>query len=525
MKNLFLVVICLIFQSSLFGQKPVIKGHEFAEEINASDLRSYLTVLASDEYQGRETGTEGQRKAAKYIADQLASFGIPARGENGTYFQEIAFYNEKWNSIGLTVNGKKFKHLYDFYAYPGANQNRPSYDKKKVYFLGYGIDDPSYSDYKGKKFKGKTVMIYAGEPKDQSGNFLISKSSEASDWSTDFDKKMAAAAKHGVGTLLIIDPDIQKNIADNRVELVGGRSKMGRPKNWDQSVNHLFISPALAKEIIGEKMPKVVASREKIESRRKTKRVKLRSKIGIRQLKDDDSLIGSNVIGFIEGTDPELKDEVVIITAHYDHLGMRGKSIFNGADDNGSGTSTVMGVAKAVASAKKQGTGPRRSMLFMLVSGEEKGLLGSKYYVNYPLFPLKDAVADINVDMVGRVDKKYEDNPNYVYVIGSDRLSTELHEINERMNTEHTNLVLDYKYNDENDPNRYYYRSDHYNFAERGIPAVFFFNGTHVDYHRPSDTIEKINFEKMEKIGKLVYHTAWELANRDERIKVDVGQN
>ena len=162
-----------------------------------------------------------------------------------------------------------------------------------------------------------------------------------------------------------------------------------------------------------------------------------------------------------------------------------------------------------------------RSVVVMLVSGEEKGLLGSKYYVEHPIFPLENTIVDINVDMIGRVDKNHETNPNYIYVIGADRLSSELHEINEKANERYTQLELDYTFNAENDPNRYYYRSDHYSFAQKGIPSVFFFNGTHDDYHRASDTIEKINFEKMTRITHLIFHTAWDLANRDERIKVD----
>ena len=181
---------------------------------------------------------------------------------------------------------------------------------------------------------------------------------------------------------------------------------------------------------------------------------------------------------------------------------------------------------KGGGKAKAAGKAPKRSVMVMLVTGEEKGLLGSQYYTEYPVFPLAKTVANINVDMVGRVDEKYKDNPDYVYVIGSDRLSTELHEINENANKKYTNLTLDYTYNAEDDPNRYYYRSDHYNFAVKGIPAVFYFNGTHEDYHRTTDTVEKINFEKMEKIGKLVFHTAWELADRKDKIKVDVvGKN
>ncbi|MBX2875185.1 MAG: M28 family peptidase, partial [Saprospiraceae bacterium] len=199
-----------------------------------------------------------------------------------------------------------------------------------------------------------------------------------------------------------------------------------------------------------------------------------------------------------------------------------GDAIYYGADDNGSGTSSVMEICQAFVEAKNKGEGPKRSVLFMLVSGEEKGLLGSEYYVQHPIFPIENTVANVNVDMVGRVDKKHAENPNYIYVIGSNRLSTELHEINETANTKYTQLELDYTYNAENDPNRYYYRSDHYNFAERGVPAIFYFNGTHDDYHLTSDTVDKINFEKMANIAKLVFHTTWELANRADRIKVDV---
>ena len=230
-------------------------------------------------------------------------------------------------------------------------------------------------------------------------------------------------------------------------------------------------------------------------------------------------LKGENIIGYIEGTD--LKDELLVITAHYDHLGIKEDSlIYNGADDNGSGTSSILEIAEAFMLAKKEGNGPRRSILIMPVSGEEKGLLGSKYYADNPIYPLENTVANLNVDMIGRIDD-YHDNPNYVYLIGSDRLSTELHEISESVNDKHFNIELDYKFNDEDDPNRYYYRSDHYNFAKNNIPVIFYFNGVHADYHQTSDTIDKIIFPKIEKISRFIFLTAWELANRDERPKLD----
>jgi hypothetical protein len=226
-----------------------------------------------------------------------------------------------------------------------------------------------------------------------------------------------------------------------------------------------------------------------------------------------------NVVAFIQGS--ERPDEIIVISAHYDHVGKTDEEIYNGADDDGSGTVAIMKIAEAFQQATESGHGPKRSILFLHVTGEEKGLLGSKYYVNHPIFPLANTVANLNIDMIGRVDEAHINNPNFVYLIGSDKLSTELHEISEEINSKFTNLTLDYTYNDDNDPNRFYYRSDHYNFAKNNIPIIFYFNGTHEDYHQPSDTPDKINYEVLTQRTLLVYYTAWELANRNERIVVD----
>jgi len=235
-------------------------------------------------------------------------------------------------------------------------------------------------------------------------------------------------------------------------------------------------------------------------------------------LKSNKWIKGENVLAYIEGTD--LKDELIIITAHYDHLGKHEEKTFNGADDDGSGTVAAMEIAEAFMLAKKEGNGPRRSILVMCVSGEEKGLLGSKYYTDNPIYPLENTVANLNIDMIGRVDDWHE-NGDYIYLIGADRLSQELHDISEQINEEFVGLELDYTFNEEDDPNRYYYRSDHYNFAKNNIPVIFYFNGVHEDYHKVTDTVEKIDFEKIQTITRLVFLTAWELANREERIVVD----
>ena len=232
-----------------------------------------------------------------------------------------------------------------------------------------------------------------------------------------------------------------------------------------------------------------------------------------------------DVLGFMPGTD--LKDEVLVFSAHYDHIGLNASGpdkVNNGADDDGSGTTAILEIAKAFAKAKKDGHGPRRSILFLGNVGEEKGLLGSEYYTDHPVFPLANTITDLNIDMIGRVGFDYigkPDSANYVYVIGSAMLSKELHQVNEEANTKYTHIDMDYKYDDPNDPNRFYYRSDHYNFAKHGVPIIFYFNGVHADYHQPGDEVSKINFPLLAKRAQLVFFTGWELANRDKRPALD----
>ena len=227
-----------------------------------------------------------------------------------------------------------------------------------------------------------------------------------------------------------------------------------------------------------------------------------------------------NVVAIIEGkSKPE---EYIVISSHLDHEGIKNGEIYNGADDDGSGTVALLEIAEAFQAAATEGNGPARSIIFLHVSGEEKGLLGSRYYTDNPLYPLANTVANLNIDMVGRTDPKRESkNRNYVYLIGTDRLSTELHEISEQANDATLKMDLDYTYNAADDPNRFYFRSDHYNFAKNNIPVIFYFNGTHADYHKPTDTVEKIEYDLLAQRAKLVFYTAWKLANRENRIVVD----
>ena len=227
-----------------------------------------------------------------------------------------------------------------------------------------------------------------------------------------------------------------------------------------------------------------------------------------------------NVAAIIKGS--KFPEEYIVISSHLDHIGIKNGEINNGADDDGSGTVALLEIAEAFKMAADVGQGPKRSLIFLHVTGEEKGLLGSSYYANNPLYPLTQTMTNLNVDMIGRTDPKREDkDPNYIYLIGADRLSQDLHDISEATNTKYTQFKLDYTFNEEKDPNRFYFRSDHYNFAKNNIPVIFYFSGTHEDYHKPGDTPDKIMYDLLAKRTQLIFYTAWELANRTDKIRLN----
>ncbi|MBL7782176.1 MAG: M28 family peptidase [Saprospiraceae bacterium] len=496
----------------------------YVSGIQADDARILVEALASKEMQGRETGEEGQRRAAQYIAEQFKSAGLPAKGDRNTYMQDIHLRNTSWNDISLKVNDQEFKNRTDFYVYPAYNPDKPMITFKEVVFVGFGIDDPKYSDYDKADVEGKAVVFYEGEPQMADGKYTITGESRRSGWSMDWKRKVQVAKEKGAVLAFIIDTKFDDNLKNNKklLSTYGWRTvNVDEDKTAESFLNNIFISPDLAKIILGNKSDKADAVIAELREGKKGKAVKVKTKIEVHLDKESKELHGSNVIGFIEGSDPVLKNEYVLITAHYDHLGSPDSTIiYYGADDNASGTAGVIEIARAFADAKSKGQGPKRSVVCMLVSGEEKGLLGSKFYVDFPIFPLKQTVVDINIDMIGRIDDRHPGNPNYVYVIGSDRLSRDLHDINELSNKNYTKLELDYKYNAKDDPNHYYERSDHYNFAEKGIPAIFYFNGTHPDYHRPTDTVDKIDFQALAKRAQLAFYTAWDIANRPTRLSI-----
>jgi hypothetical protein len=509
------------------GYKLDNNGTSFAAGIKADELKSLVYALASDSMQGRETGEEGQRIAAKFIAKQFKDAGLPPKGDKG-FFQKILLQSFTWKDIGVKVGDQEFSNRKDFYVYPTFNPDRPQTEMKEVIFVGYGIEDAKYNDYGKAEVAGKAVVFYNGEPMTPEGKSLITGSEFRSNWSIDWRKKVQLAKSKGAIAVFIIDPNFEESLKKNRKAIsTNGWKPVGTDPEAvaNDFIPNVFISPVLAKAILGDKANKAESELSDLREGDKFKPVKVKAKIELRLDKESQTLEGSNVLAVIEGTDEKLKKEFVFVTAHYDHLGMSDSTvIYYGADDNASGTSGVIEIARAFAEAKKQGVGPKRTVVCMLVSGEEKGLLGSKYYTEFPLFPLDKTTVDINIDMIGRIDDRHKDNPNYIYVIGSDRMSSALHDINELVNKEHTKLELDYKYNAKDDPNHYYERSDHYNFAEKGVPVVFYFNGTHPDYHRPTDTPDKINYDVLAKRAQLAFYVAWEAANRPDRLRANLTQ-
>lgn len=505
---LLLFIACSILQAQEKNELAL----KYASSIQEKALQKNLNILASDEFEGRETGEKGQKAAAILIAEQFKKAGIPpCIGES--YYQSFGLRNISPKPAFVKIGGKKYKNLVDFYTYP-PDGNRQLIDRE-ILFLGYGIQENDFDDYKNKEVKNKIIMILTGEPMLNDSISLITNDKSLSKWSGHYRTKYNLAEENGVAALLIIVDDLKEDILNYR-HRIERKSMQLDPKQKQMPV--LFISKQMANKILGDhtQLDELI---NEISENKKPTHIEIQTEVLINiknRLKRVDS---ENVLGYVEGGD--LKDELIIITAHYDHLGKRGKKIFNGADDDGSGTVAVIAMAEAFAKAKKEGHGPRRSILFMTVSGEEKGLLGSSYYVENPVFPLENTVCDLNIDMIGRIDKKHEPNPDYVYLIGADKLSSSLHKISENVNKTYTNLELDYTYNEPNDINRFYYRSDHYNFAKKGIPVIFYFNGVHEDYHKETDTVDKIDFKKTVKITQLVFFTAWELANRDERLVVD----
>ena len=497
MKLKITLLLFILISNQNIGQSQNQKT--YASSITAEELKEKLYIYASDEFEGRETGDKGQKIAVEYLKEIYKKLGVKAAKADGNYFQNVPLVLVNPPKVSIKTDENSFNYYEDFISISDAKTD--FIDSKDIVVVGYGIKDARYDDYEDLDVTDKIVVAIAGEPKNEDDTYLISGSKSISKWSNgrqELSSKRNAAKELGAKAFFLINESLFKRYAP----YYKSRDQRGGESNLALDVSEQSMYGFLVSESMGAVLLKTNSL-----------------KIDFNQV--NETVVSENVAAMIKGS--EKPDEYIILSAHLDHVGMHDGEVFNGADDDGSGTVAILEIAEALKSAQENGEGPKRSVIFLHVTGEEKGLLGSQYYTDYdPIVPLAQTVANLNIDMIGRTDpKRNEGKRNYIYLIGSDKLSTDLHNLSEEVNTKYTNIELDYTYNDENDPNRFYYRSDHYNFAKNNIPIIFYFNGTHADYHKATDTPDKIEYDLLENRTRLVFYTAWELANRDDAVRVD----
>lgn len=487
------------------------------DSITPGELRMHLEFLASQELGGRYTLSPSFAIAARYLATRLEAYGFKGAGEHGDFLQTFQVVSAKpdttKSSLEVTAGGKTNSyHFGDFYT--GAAGGTGT-SEGQLFFVGTGISSPTQKidDYAGLDVKGKIVLIVPGIPSGVDATKLGENESGS-----------GAAQAHGAVGILQLPSQRFLELMKNKgfAERAAGRESVHLAKDSEGKLPTATLGPGVAEEIlsaVGLDLKNVydLGRKQKLQPRKTDVSVKMAV------FMQATRTTTQNVAATLEGTDPNLKNEYVVFSAHYDHLktGANGE-VYPGADDDGSGTTAILTIAHAMSMER-----PKRSVLVMFHAGEELGLLGSEYNTDYaPAVPLDKMVADLNIDMIGRskaagdhesADEHLTD-ANSVYLVGSNRISQELHQLSEETNSQFQKLKLDYYYNDPDNPERIYYRSDHWNYAKHGVPVIFYFDGVHVDYHKPTDTVDKIDFDKMTKITRLVFETGWRIANLDHRL-------
>lgn len=516
-----LMLAALVLASVAGAANRPLPTPEATSSITARELKKHLTFLASDELGGRYTLSPSNLIAARYLASQLEYYGYRGAAREGSFFQRVPLSYRSvdlpTSHVTLNIGGTKreFNYADGFLSEVPTNFSIAG----GLVFVGYGVSSPKndYDDYAGLKVTGKIVVIATGELAGLKNSRL-----------SDSERGEGAALAHGaIGAIKL--PDAQTLLGWDQIKSwMGGQKQLGlppRPTASGKAFPEVTAGPELIKTIakqMGTDASALVAPGDKLKPAEVTATAEIKLKVAV-----EDAPPAQNVAAILDGADPKLKDEYVVFSAHYDHLQTSEKGeVYHGADDDGSGTVSVLEIAQALA----VGPRPKRSILIVFHTGEELGLFGSEYNTDYePVVPLEKLVADFNIDMVGRSRPEGDDDPrdarltdkDSIYIIGADKLSTELNKLNEETNLDTARLKFDYLYNDERNPERFYYRSDHYNYARHGIPIIFYFTGVHRDYHRPSDVVEKIDFEKMERIDRMIFATGWRVANLDHRLVVD----
>jgi hypothetical protein len=485
--------------------------------ITPDEMRMHLEFLASDELGGRYTLAPNFGISARYLAAHLEAYGFRGAGEKGSFLQTFDVVSTQLDpaqtSLEMTIGGKTSSYSSDDFV-PG-NGTAVGSAQGEIVFVGGGISSPGQKrdDYAGLNVQGKIVLLASGATSGIDPSSL-----------GDEEQGAGAARAHGAAGILQIPAqrfaDLMKT--KNFRDRAAARESF-RVAGRESRLPSVTLGPELADKLLSAAGLSLKGVHEAISKKQvltpKAIEASARLSVGGQQAR----VTTQNVAGILEGSDPRLKNEYVVFSAHYDHLKTNAKGeIYHGADDDGSGTSALLTIAHAMSLDR-----PKRSVLVIFHAGEELGLLGSEYNTDVaPVVPLDKIVVDLNMDMIGRSrpagDEAKEDehlsDAHTIYLVGSNRISRELHEISEQTNAQFQKLTLDYYYNDPENPERIYFRSDHWNYAKHGIPIIFYFDGVHVDYHRPSDTVDKIDFTKMTEVARLVFETGWRIANLDHRL-------
>ena len=467
----------LLKQQKTYLKTNLDKAVEYSNNIKAAELNKHLSVLASDEFEGRETTTPGQKKAADYIKKHFINSNI-SPAIDSSYYQQFNVDVSNFLNVEFKTSNKEFKIIEEYYSF--GNPINTTIKEVLIVDVGYGVANKERNDYNNIDVNNKIVAIKRGLP------VGFNHSEKEGNWR----RKLKEAKEQGALAVIFKEPNYKNTDTRIKQYLKNPVMKMHGNQRAKPHLPVFVMNQTIVDSLIINKIPSSFST-------------------NVSALKTAE-----NVLGFIPGKN----DEIIVLSAHYDHIGYDNGEICNGADDDGSGTSALLEIAKTFQKAYDSGIKPQRGILFLSVSGEEKGLFGSQFYTDHPVFPLSKTTTNLNIDMVGRQDTVQENN-NYIYLIGADRISNELHEISENINDQYINFKLDYTYNDKEDPNRFYERSDHYNFAKNNIPVIFYFGGLHEDYHKPTDDVEKIDFLKLEKVSRYVFLTAWELAYRKNAVQ------
>ena len=500
------------------------------DTISATQMKNYLSFIASDEMEGRDTPSRGLDTTAKFIAMNLTQWGFKPGGDNGTFLQRIDLKRDRIDGAQTRVefNGRVLTQGTDYLPVGGAGNI-----SGELVFVGSGwfVKSKEIDAYKGVEGSGKIAVVF-GSPNTPPRGVTradYGKQGEGYMNATDYARKVGA-----VGIIYVPDYQYLANWERNRQRIMErGTTVVAKfQTSTSAPLPSIVVSPEVANSILSGEKANLTAVLNASYGPNLPEPFALNAvkKISVTISSKSETVPTQNVVAIWEGTDPILKNEYVAVGAHYDHVGICAPAgpdtICNGADDDGSGTTAILSMAEALAKAP---TRPKRSVIFVWHCGEEKGLWGSRYFTEYPTVPLDHIVTQLNIDMIGRSKKAGDTNPrnkeltgpNDVYLIGSTMMSTELGELVQSVNKSYLNIGYDTRYDDPADPNRFFFRSDHFNYARKGIPIIFFFDGVHEDYHQPGDSPDKIDYQKMEKITRTVYMTLWEVANRATRVKVD----